>query len=99
MARNLARRVSQTGWSGRRVRSRQRKRRPQPCEAFRIAPAVLRGNELFVVRPHPDNLDGPLLFPDLIDQPVLDVDPSREESSEVAGEFFVRWRRQEGVAL
>lgn len=43
---------------------------------------------LLVVRPHPEDLDRPLLCQNLIHESVLDVDSSRERAREVAHELF-----------
>ena len=43
---------------------------------------------LFVVSPHPEDLHRPRLWQDLIHEPVLDVDSSREGAREVAHELL-----------
>ena len=49
------------------------------------------------MRPEADDFDGPDVFQDLIDEPVLDVDPAGVRADEVADEFFVRGRGLEGI--
>lgn len=47
------------------------------------------------MRPHPEDLDRPLLWQNLIHESVLDVDSSREGAREVAHELFESgWLRQ-----
>lgn len=53
------------------------------------------GNQcvLFVMRPHPKNLNGLDVFEDLIDETMLDVDAPGVCSGQVADELFVGRRR------
>ena len=44
------------------------------------------------MRPETDDFDRPDVFQHLIDEPVLDVNPARVRTGEVADEFFI-WRR------
>ena len=52
---------------------------------------------LLVMRPHPEDLDRPLFWQDLIDESVLEVDSSREGAREVAHELFESGRLLPGI--
>jgi len=45
------------------------------------------------VAPHAEYLDHPLVCYDLIDDPMLNVDPSGVGSGEITNELLERWRR------
>lgn len=45
-----------------------------------------------ITRPHPEDLDGLLFIEDLVDQPVLYVDASRDGSFEITQETLERRR-------
>jgi len=47
---------------------------------------------LFVMSPHSEDLDGSYLFQDLIDETVLDIDPTRIGSGKVSDQLFKGWR-------
>jgi hypothetical protein len=49
------------------------------------------------VRPHPEDLHRPLLWQDLIHEPVLDIDSSREGARQVANELFESRRLLPGI--
>lgn len=49
------------------------------------------------MRPHPEDLDRPLLWQDLIHEPVLDVDSSREGAREVTHELLKSRRLPPGI--
>ena len=63
--------------------------------------ALERGRQerdgLFVMPPETDDFDGPNVFQDLIDEPVLNVDPTGVRTGEVADEFFIRGRGLVGI--
>ncbi len=44
---------------------------------------------LLVMRPHPEDFDGPFFLQDLVDQAMLDVDPAGAGTREVSHELFV----------
>jgi len=50
-----------------------------------------------VVRPHPEDLDHSLFLQDLINEPVLNRDPARESTGEVADELLEPRRLSVGV--
>ena len=52
---------------------------------------------LLIVRPHSKHLHNPLLLEHLIDQTVLNIDPSQTGASQVADQFLVGWRGLERV--
>ena len=52
---------------------------------------------LFVMRPHAEDLDDPLLLQDLVDQPVLDIDPSRISTAQIAYQLLKRRRRLQRI--
>src|SRR5665647_1328631 len=54
---------------------------------------------LLVVGPHPQHLDNALIGEDLVDQAMLDVDPPREGTAQVADELLERRRGLELVLL
>ena len=49
------------------------------------------------MRPETNDFDGPNVFQDLIDEPVLDGDPAGVRTGEVADEFFIRGRGPVGI--
>jgi len=53
---------------------------------------------LFVVRPHPDDLDGFDIVQNLVYEPVLDVDPTGEGAGKVTDQLFVWWWCLKGIA-
>ena len=56
------------------------------------SPNALSRKHLFIIRPHPQDLDDLLLFQHLIDESMLDIDPPRESARQIADQFFVgRW--------
>lgn len=60
---------------------------------------VTKGRNSLVVCPHPNDLDDLLLFENLVDQPMLDIDPSREGAFEITKQFLVSRRSLIGVLL
>ena len=67
--------------------------RPTRPSAFLTAfLRVLRGRGLFVVRPHPQDLNDLFTIEYLVYQPMLDVDPSGEGAAKLANEALKsRW--------
>lgn len=53
---------------------------------------------LFVVGPQTDHFDGPALFQDLVDEPVLDGDPARVGPGEIPDQLLVGRGDAEGIA-
>src|SRR5438105_4373759 len=47
---------------------------------------------LLVVRPHPENLHGPFLFHDLVNEPMLNINASRVCAREITDELLEPWR-------
>ncbi len=45
----------------------------------------MRFGHLFVMRPHPNDLDGLDFFQNLIDEPVLDIDTTEISSRKISG--------------
>lgn len=54
---------------------------------------------LFIVRPEPDDFNDFFFFKDLVDQTVLDIDPSRTSARQVAFQLFMRGRSLVGIAI
>lgn len=52
---------------------------------------------LVVMSPHADHLDGVFGLIDLIDQSVLDIDPTRIGSCQITNQFLVTWRGLERI--
>ena len=51
----------------------------------------------FIMRPHADDFDRVLGFKNLINEPVLDVDPSGVGSGQIADELFIGRGIREGI--
>lgn len=52
---------------------------------------------LFVMRPHPKDFHAVLLFEHLVHEPMMDVDPSRVGSCEIANQLFIGRRSLERI--
>ena len=72
-------------------------RKTEPVDSKILAPtpwdpSPRSARLLFVVGPHPDDLYRPFFRVDLIDEAMLDVDPTRPGSGEIADQFLAgRW--------
>ena len=51
------------------------------------------------MRPHLDGLDGLLLLENLVDKPMLDIDPSRERTLQITQQLLVARRALKGILL
>src|SRR6266481_2749279 len=51
----------------------------------------------FIMGPHPKHFYDPGFFKDLIYQTVLNIDTAGIRASEVADQFFIRWRSPEEI--
>ena len=47
---------------------------------------------LLVVRPHSEHLDDAFAFKNLVHEAMLDVDPARKSSGQIANQFLEWWR-------
>ena len=54
---------------------------------------------LLIVRPQPQHLHDVLFLQDLINEPVLNVDPARTGSRKIPDQLFKRWRVTERIDL
>ena len=62
-------------------------------------PVSARHSELLVMRPHADDLDGLLIFQNLVHQPVSNVDPTGIRSDEIAYKLLEWWRSLKGICF
>ncbi len=67
------------------------------CARLFGASSGVKGSCLFVMRPHSNDLYGVDVIQDLVDQPMLDIDPPRAGASEVSYQFLVCRRGSIGV--
>ena len=67
------------------------------CSARSLARTRGAFDALFAMGPHADDFHGVLVFQNLIDQPMLDVDSTGVGSRQIADELFAGWRIRERV--
>ena len=59
--------------------------------------AVANQLQLFIMRPHADNLYGLDIFQELVNQSMLNVDPSGIGAGQITYKFFVWWGIFKGI--